>query len=70
MGFTGTDGSLLQPALPLRAEDMEPMLEKLLKMLQTRLEAGLSVPDALPCFVATESFHKHKYLLQGLGFRV
>ena len=52
MGFTGTDGSLLQPPLPLRAEawpDMEPMLQSLLSnILQQRLAAGLSLQDAVP----------------------
>ena len=74
MGFTGTDGSLLQPPLPLRAEacpDMQPMLQTLLSnILQQRLAAGLSLQDAAPTFVATDSYHKHRLLLEKLRCKV
>ena len=74
MGFTGTDGSLLQPPLPLRAEawpDMQPMLQTLLSnILQQRLAAGLSLQDAVPTFVATDSYHKHRLLLEKLCCKV
>ncbi|CAE8598795.1 unnamed protein product [Polarella glacialis] len=74
LGFCGTDGSLLQPVVPLRGEcwdDMEPVLETLLRdSVAARLQAGMSLEEAIPVFISTDSYSKHRLLLKKLVCKV
>ena len=66
----GTDGSLLAPVRATRSEswpDISPYISEVLTMVvQERLKGGLPLPLALPAFVATDSYHKHKGLIMTL----
>ena len=70
LAFCATDGSLLTPVVPVRGEawgDIEPRLKELIEtMVHTRLAAGLSFEDSVPCFLATDSFQKHRLKLRDL----
>ena len=70
LAFCATDGSLLAPVVPVQGEtwgDIEPRLKELLEtMVHTRLAAGLSFEESVPCFLATDSFQKHRLKLRDL----
>ena len=70
LAFCATDGSLLAPVIPVRGEawvDIEQQLRPLLvRMITARLAAGLSFRESVPCFVATDSFGKHRLKLRRL----
>ncbi len=64
LAWCGVDGSLLAPvslaateSWPCIEADLKPLLQKI---KQTRLEAGFSLEESLPCFHATDSYHKTK----------
>eukprot|EP00435_Cladocopium_sp_Y103_P075461 s20_g58.t1 len=70
LGWCGVDGSLLAPISLARAESwpclhasLAPLLRKI---KQARLRAGLSLEESLPCFHATDSYHKHRVLISKL----
>ena len=73
-GVHGVDGSLLAPvslaateSWPCIAADLKPLLQKI---TQTRLEAGFSLEESLPCFQATDSYHKHRTKMSKLYGKV
>ena len=70
LAFCSTDGSLLAPVRPIRREiweDIAVVLRPLArKIIAARMRYGLSLPDAVPCFVSTDSFAKHRRLLKQL----
>ena len=55
LGICGTDGALLEPVSPIRAEvasEITPILKRLLEdCFRTRLGAGLSMSEACPVFI-------------------
>ena len=63
LGFCGTDGCLLTPAVPARAEkreDIEAVLKPLLvSRVKARVSSGLSIEESLPGFISTDVFEKH-----------
>ena len=70
IAFAGTDGSLLAPVFPAKAEswaDIEAILKPLLlDLVRARLAHGLTYGEAFPVFVATDNYGKHRFLLQRL----
>lgn len=67
----GTDGSLLAPVVPLRGEaweDIAPVLRQVFaRIVSVRQSAGFSLSEAMPVFIATDSYRKHRNLLQSLA---
>ena len=65
--WCGVDGSLLVPVSFAQSESwhcIEASLAPLLRKLkQARLRAGFSLEDSIPCFHATDSYHKHRQKL-------
>ncbi|CAK0803008.1 unnamed protein product [Prorocentrum cordatum] len=63
LGICGTDGSPLQPVTPVRGEtraDIRKVLFPLLSsIVHERQTAGLSLEEACPAFVSTDTYHKH-----------
>ncbi|CAJ1370556.1 unnamed protein product [Effrenium voratum] len=74
LGWCGVDGSLLAPVSLAEAESwpcVEASLGPLLrKIKRARLQAGFSLEESLPCFHATDSYHKHRQKLCKLYGRV
>jgi hypothetical protein len=70
IAFCGTDGSLLAPVTPMRGEcwdDIELVLRPLLlSLISTRLQAGMTFEEALPTFIATDSYGKHRFKYRDL----
>ena len=64
LAWCGVDGSLLVPVSLAQSESwhsVEASLAPLLqKLKQARLRAGFSLEDSIPCFHATDSYHKHR----------
>jgi hypothetical protein len=67
LAWCGVDGSLLSPVSLAKAEswnclsaDLEPLL---VELKAARMAYGLSLHCSLPCFHATDSFHKHRALI-------
>ena len=74
LAWCGVDGSLLAPvslaageSWPCIQADLKPLLQKI---KQTRLEAGFSLEESLPCFHATDSYHKHRIKISKLYGKV
>ena len=74
LAWCGVDGSLLAPvsvaageSWPCIEADLKPLLQKI---KQTRLEAGFSLEESLPCFHATDSYHKHRAKISKLYGKV
>ena len=74
LAWCGVDGSLLAPvslaateSWPCIEADLKPLLQKI---KQTRLEAGFSLEESLPCFHATDSYHKHRIKISKLYGKV
>ncbi|CAK0819051.1 unnamed protein product [Prorocentrum cordatum] len=63
LGICGTDGSPLLPVAPARGEawmDIKRVLQPLLAdIVSARQAAGMSLEDACPAFVSTDSYNKH-----------
>lgn len=63
MGFAGVDGSLLAPVVPIRAEvwdEVEAVLKPIVAdLVSARMRFGLSAEQAVPVYIATDSYAKH-----------
>jgi hypothetical protein len=74
LAWCGVDGSLLSPVSLAKAESwtcLSANLEPLLTDLKAARQGhGLSLQCSLPCFHATDSFHKHRALILKLYDKV
>jgi len=70
LGFCGVDGSLLEPVVARETEDWPDIKSALAPLLcglkKARTEAGLAGDYSVPVFHATDSYRKHRQMLNDL----